>query len=127
MVAFLSKRDNHHEWVVEATRNLDSPFFTNTAVITESCYLLRGTHNGVSRLLSMIHRGSLRIEFSLRIEVSRVMKLMKQYEDLPMSFADACVVRMAENIADSKVFTLDEDFSVYRKLGRQVIPLIAPF
>ena len=55
------------------------------------------------------------------------MKLMNQYEDLPMSFADACVVRMTENIADSKVFTLDEDFSVYRKLGRQVIPLIAPF
>ena len=75
----------------------------------------------------MIYRGSLRIEFSLRIEVSRVMKLMKQYEDLPMSFADACVVRMTENIADSKVFTLAEEFSVYRKLGRQVIPLIAPF
>ena len=44
-----------------------------------------------------------------------------------LSFADACVVRMTENIADSKVFTLDEDFSVYRKLGRQMIPLIAPF
>ncbi len=127
LVAFLSVRDKHHEWAVETTRNLDSPFFTNDAVITESCHLLRRTRDGAERLLSLIERGSLQIEFNLSEEVSRVMKLMKRYEDLPMSLADSCIVRMAENIPGSRVFTLDEDFAIYRKLGRQVIPLIAPF
>lgn len=43
-----------------------------------------------------------------------------------MSLVDACLVRMAEQHAQSKVFTLDQDFRIYRKHGRQVIPLLIP-
>ena len=44
-----------------------------------------------------------------------------------MLMADACLVRMAEAIPSSRVMTLDRDFMVYRRHGRQVIPLLAPF
>lgn len=44
-----------------------------------------------------------------------------------MSLADACLVRMAENYDEAAMLTLDQDFTIYRKNGRQVIPLIAPF
>ena len=47
-------------------------------------------------------------------------------EDVPMSFADGCIVRLAERHARGVVFTLDNDFTVYRKNGRQVIPALAP-
>jgi len=47
--------------------------------------------------------------------------------DRPMSLADACLVRMAELYDEAAVLTLDSDFTIYRKNGRQVIPLIAPF
>lgn len=40
--------------------------------------------------------------------------------------ADACLVRMSEIYGDSKVMTLDSDFTVYRKSRRRVIPLICP-
>ena len=43
-----------------------------------------------------------------------------------MSLADGCLVRMAEQIADSVIFTLDRDFNIYRKDSRKVIPTIIP-
>jgi hypothetical protein len=43
-----------------------------------------------------------------------------------MSLADACLVRMAEKFDDHAICTLDSDFIIYRKHGRQVIPLVAP-
>jgi predicted nucleic acid-binding protein len=43
-----------------------------------------------------------------------------------MSLADACLVRMAELYDASSVLTLDTDFRIYRKHGRQLIPIIMP-
>jgi predicted nucleic acid-binding protein len=43
-----------------------------------------------------------------------------------MSLADACLVRMAELHDDAAVITVDRDFAVYRKHGRQAIPLVSP-
>jgi hypothetical protein len=40
--------------------------------------------------------------------------------------ADACLVRMSELVADCVVFTLDWDFRIYRRHGRQKIPLLIP-
>ena len=51
---------------------------------------------------------------------------MKKYNDIPMSLANACLVRMSENITDSKICTLDSDFRIYRREKRKVIPLIIP-
>ena len=51
----------------------------------------------------------------------------KKYSDLPMDLADACLVAMAEATRDCVVVTLDrEDFSIYRKNGRELIPAITP-
>ncbi len=51
---------------------------------------------------------------------------MAKYADTPMSLAAACLVRMAEIESKGAVFTLDGDFRVYRKSGRQVVPVIMP-
>ena len=51
---------------------------------------------------------------------------MRRYRDVPMSLADACLVRMTEQKAGARVLTLDADFLRYRRRGRQVIPVIAP-
>ena len=52
---------------------------------------------------------------------------MLPYKDTPMSFADACLVRMAEIQNDAVIFATDSDFETYRKNGRQTIPLITPW
>jgi predicted nucleic acid-binding protein len=51
---------------------------------------------------------------------------MRKYRDVPMSLADACLVRMSEVYSNGTVFTLDSDFRVYRRNGRQAIPLLSP-
>ena len=43
-----------------------------------------------------------------------------------MSLADACLVRMSELYPELPLLTLGHDFRIYRRHGRQVIPLICP-
>ncbi len=64
--------------------------------------------------------------FSLASEAAALAKLMERYGSVPMSFADSCLVRMSELIPRAVVATLDSDFRVYRRHGRQVIPLLMP-
>jgi hypothetical protein len=52
---------------------------------------------------------------------------MKKYADHPMDFADACLVYMSEQTKDCKIVTIDRaDFTVYRRHGREAIPLVLP-
>ena len=51
---------------------------------------------------------------------------LNKYKNIPMSLANACLVRMCEQIADSTICTLDSDFKIYRKEKRKVIPVIIP-
>ena len=59
--------------------------------------------------------------------VGQALDLMDTYSNVPMSYADACLVCMVEARPRSRVFTLDADFRIYRQRNRRVIPLIAPF
>ena len=74
----------------------------------------------------MLKAGFLTIDFSLSTEVEAVEKLMRKYETVPMSLADACLVWMSELMDNAFVFTLDSDFHIYRKNGKQKINLIIP-
>jgi uncharacterized protein len=66
------------------------------------------------------------IPFQFIVERQPVLHLMHAYRSVPMSLADACLVRMSELFEDAPVFTLDQDFRIYRKNGREVIRTILP-
>lgn len=68
----------------------------------------------------------LRLAFDTAANIGRILALMEKYRDLPMDFADACLVAMSEEEKDSLVVTLDKDFSIYRRYGRQVISVLTP-
>jgi predicted nucleic acid-binding protein len=114
-------------WAVEAIGTIPAPLITCEAVITESSHLLRRAFGSADALLEAVDRHAISIQFSLNDELSSVRRLMKRYSSLPMSLADACLVRMSELVVDSAMFTLDRDFSTYRRNGRQAIPILAPF
>lgn len=59
-------------------------------------------------------------------QAANIRTLMQRYSEVPMSLADACLVRMVELLDDAAVMTVDADFRIYRRSGRNVIPLIAP-
>lgn len=55
-----------------------------------------------------------------------VLRLMEKYAEVPMSFANAGLVRMTETLDDPMLLTTDADFHIYRRHGRQVIPCVLP-
>lgn len=127
LVALLSERDRYHPWSKQAFARAVAPLRTCEAVLSEAWYLLRQTQRGQTALLELLERGLLSIDFAIASELAAVRRLVNRYRDQPMSLADACLVRMAELYDDATVLTLDSDFAVYRKNGRQMIALIAPF
>ena len=77
-------------------------------------------------LLSMLENGALKMAFQVADHVPQIRMLRKKYLDVPMSLADACLVRMSELFNKHSIFTLDSDFTVYRRYGREALPLIHP-
>ena len=125
-VALLNRADTHHEWAKQHWAAIRPPLITCEAVISEAFFLLRGDVRGRTALMESICRGVVEVPFRFAGETDAVTRLVRRYSDAPMSFADACLVRLAEQFGGSRVFTLDCHFRVYRFHGRQVIPLINP-
>ncbi len=127
LIAFLNSRDGHHRWVREQWARVEPPFLTCEAVIAEACFLAHRLGSGAPEaVVSLVARGVLDVSFRLAAEAAAVARMMKKYEDVPMSLADACLVRMSEQHAGSVVLTLDGDFRIYRRSRRQRIPTRMP-
>lgn len=126
LVAFLDRRETHHGWIAEQAGTLALPWLLCEAVLAESWHLLRRLPVAQDILLEMVENGLLKVEFALSDDIEAVRLLRQKYRDIPMSLADACLVRMAEKFDDHAICTLDSDFTVYRKHGRHPIPLITP-
>jgi predicted nucleic acid-binding protein len=125
LVALLSKGDRSHDWAVSQWAQVNPPAVTCDAVISETCFLLKRRHL-IEAVFDMIEVGAIAISFDLQEEASNVRMLMSRYESVPMSFADACLVRMSEQIGNSAVMTLDSDFKIYRRHRNEEILVIQP-
>jgi predicted nucleic acid-binding protein len=68
----------------------------------------------------------LKVGVDFNHERGALRSLMRKYRGVPMSLADATLVRLSELHRDCHVFTLDEDFHVYRRHGNQAIPVLMP-
>lgn len=126
LVAYFNARDRWHRWAVEQMATFAAPLLTCEPVLTEACFLIQRAGGRPADLIRKVSQGVLKIALDLREEAGGIEALLTRYEDSPMSLADACLVRLMERYADSKLLTLDTDFEFYRRHGRQVIPLISP-
>jgi len=116
----------YYNWVRSRFDEIEPPLLTCEAVLTEACFLARRTDRGAQAALELFERGAARLAFDLGANFAPVSSLMRRYAKIPMSLADACLVRMSELVADGVVLTLDSDFRIYRRHGRQKIPLLTP-
>jgi predicted nucleic acid-binding protein len=126
VVAFLNHRDKFHDWALEHWNLIRPPMLTCEAVISEACFLLAGTDSGVDSVMQMIQRKIIAVSFHLAEHIQPVKSLLLKYRSVPMSLADACLIRMSELHPQGRIFTLDSDFNLYRKNRRRVIPTIMP-
>ena len=124
LVALLSRRDSHHEWAVSQTPGHAPPWRTCDAVLSEAFHLLGAP--GAPGLSALLRRRAVMAAFDLDNDVESVLKLLQKYADVPMSLADACLVRMTETLPDPIILTTDSDFRIYRRHSRQVVPCMTP-
>ena len=122
----MSKSDKFHQWAKVELSKINPPLLTCEAVVVESCFLLKSAYGVVDLIFSLLRTKQITIPFSLTNEMAEVEVLMKRYENVPMSLADACLVRMSELIPGSVILTLDSDFRIYRKNRNEAIDLIIP-
>jgi uncharacterized protein len=126
LVALLNRRDRYHRWARETLDAVEPPIFTCEAVLSEACFLLGSATGGQDAVLELIAKDIVRVDFQIDQEIAALRPMMKKFADIPMSLADACLVRMSELDPQSVIVTLDSDFRVYRRNRRQTIPTITP-
>jgi predicted nucleic acid-binding protein len=125
LVAYLTERDAHHQWAVEAFSEFDPPAITCEPVLAEACFLVaRNGHTG-TLVLDYALESEIHIGLQLEREMQAIRALMLRYANVPMSLADACLVRLAE-MTDLPICTLDRDFAIYRANRRRPLTLITP-
>jgi predicted nucleic acid-binding protein len=127
LVAWLHATDAWHAWAVAKFGRLRPPLLSCEAVLAEAAHLVRRGGGDPHTVLSLVDRGVVRIGISVQDHVTQLEALMRKYRTVPMSLADACLVRLTEILSGTAVMTLDTDFRIYRRHGRLPIPLIAPF
>ena len=124
LVAMLSRRDSHHKWAVQEASENSPPWYTCEAALSEAYHLLG--ERGAPGLNAMLSRRAVVARFNLDDNLEAVVTFLQKYASVPMCFADACLVRMSETMADPLILTTDSDFHVYRRHSRQVVPVLCP-
>src|SRR5438094_10547012 len=103
LVAALNANDEYHGWAREVFGRLTPPALTCEAVLSEAQFLLQDRGGDPLAVLELVRQGALRLAFDASPEIERLIALQRSYLNLPMDFADACLVRMAELHEHSRV------------------------
>ena len=123
VVAFANRADRHHAWALALARRIEAPALTCEAVLAEAAFHLRDA--GV--VVAMVDEGLLALSFSAADHMAQLGALAKRYRDRAPDLADLCLIRMSELRPRHVVLTVDvDDFRVYRKNKRDVIPCVFP-
>lgn len=123
LIAALNRDDAHHGWATETIARLGPPFHSCPEAMAEAAAMT----GRPAAIVEMIQAGEIVLSFDLATQAASVLALLRKYADRDMDLADACIVRMTELVRTCRVVTVDRaDFSVYRRNGRDLIPLIAP-
>ncbi len=124
LIALWQRDDRDHAWAVATAGAHPPPWVTCEAVLSEAEHVLGRL--GKASLRSACRRGALRVVSILTEDIEAVMDLLEKYDNVPMSIADACLVRMSEVLSDALLLTTDKDFKIYRRHSRKVVPCLLP-
>jgi predicted nucleic acid-binding protein len=123
LVAFANGADTHHDWAVGVAGQVEEPLLTCEAVLAEAAFHLQN----VPVVLRMITEGLITVAFVVDDHLPQLAALAKRYQDRRPDLADLCLIRMSELYPRHSVITVDrDDFRIYRRNKREMIPLIHP-
>jgi predicted nucleic acid-binding protein len=124
LVGLLDRSQTVHRACAGFYSTWQGPVVTSEAVLTESMHLLSDIPRGAVSCIDFILRGGVFVAPSSDVSLRRCRTLIEKYSDLPMDFADATLVVLAEELNTDLVFTVDQDFSVYRIRGRRTFRIV---
>lgn len=119
LIALFDSSDKYHQEAVDFIKTNKYPLATTLAFITETLHLLDFNRNAQIDFLEWIHRGAVEIHNIENSDFKRLRELTEKYRDLPMDFADSCLVYLAEKLNLNTIATIDRDFTIYRIQGRR--------
>jgi predicted nucleic acid-binding protein len=124
LVALLDPDERHHARCVATVKSLRGLLLTTWPAFTEAMYLL-GRNKGwpaQSGLWRLVQEGVLVV--AQQPASKRLANLMAQYRDLPMALADASLMDLADERGASLIFSLDNDFRLYRTAKGGVLQVV---
>ncbi len=119
LIALFDRNDKYHLASIKFIKNNNSELVTTLASVTEILHLLDFNRNAQIDFLGWVNAGAVTLESISSDDLQRIKELTIKYSDLPMDFADACLVLLGEKLNISTVATIDRDFDVYRLKGKK--------
>ena len=119
LIALFDASDKYHASAINFIKNNKSILVTTIASVTETLHLLDFNRNAQIDFLEWVNKGAVEIKNIENSDFSRIRELISKYRDLPMDFADACLVFLAEKLNINMIATIDRDFTIYRIKGRR--------
>jgi predicted nucleic acid-binding protein len=126
LVALIDPDTKEHMWAREEAAHLPVPFLTSESVLTEAAFVLARDGFDADELFALTESGVVLVGLDFNVERKHLRMLMRTYRDVPMSLADAALVRLSELHTDCLVFTLDSDFRIFRRNRNKAIPVLMP-
>jgi len=114
LIAALDQAEDAHTRAAAGLRSCRDSLYTVWPVLTEAMHFLADIPGGADALCDLVEDGRIELLALGRDDVSRMKVLMRQYRDLPMDFADAALVRVAERDGLKTILSFDKHFRVYR-------------
>ncbi len=124
LIALFDSSNKYHKKTVLFIKENNSPIITTIASITETLHLLDFNRNAQLDFIEWITKGGIEIEDISSSDFRRIRELIEKYSDLPMDFADSCLVFLAEKLGIHTIATIDRDFSIYRIKGEKTFKTI---
>lgn len=119
-VALIDRSEKRHEDCVEWLRDFRGNILSSEAVLTEVLYLLNFSQRAQSAAIDFVLSGAIILVPSSLESLKRTKRLMEKFKDIPMDYADATLVSIAEDFSITHVVTFDEkDFGIYRLSSKQ--------
>lgn len=124
LIALFDASDKYHSDSVNFIKTNKFPLITTIASVTETLHMLDFNRNAQIDFIEWVHRGAVEIQNIENNDFGRLKELTEKYRDLPMDFADSCLVYLAEKLNLNTIATIDRDFSIYRIKGRRKFKII---
>jgi predicted nucleic acid-binding protein len=124
LIALFDNSDKYHLASIAFIKNNESELITTIASITETLHLLDFNRDAQIDFLAWIDAGAVTIENVTANDFARIKELTVKYSDLPVDFADACLVLLGEKLNITSLATIDRDFDIYRLKGKKTFTIL---